>query len=78
MSIETIEDAQEYTDKVVDHLKELSSLSEEAGLYTHAAIWCATIGAFLEGPKEVKTISDMIGMYLEHKLSEHPGMLKVV
>lgn len=71
MSIENVEQAREYLDKVGEHLKALTKLSIDAGMHRQAAIWLTLHGAFLHSPEEVKTIEDMIGMYLEHSVNRY-------
>ncbi len=67
MAIETEEQAQKYLKEVGKHLITLRHLSLDAGFNTHAAIWLTIEAAFLEGVDEIKTITDMMGMYLESK-----------
>lgn len=67
MAINSTENAQKYLETIRQHLHELTQLSLDAGMHTHAAMWLAIHGAFLESMDEVKTITDMFGMYLEHK-----------
>ena len=71
MSINSVEDANIYLDSVGKHLDALAKLSIEAKLGTHAAIWLAIHAAFLKGPEEMTTISDIIGMYLEASTSRY-------
>ena len=75
MPIETKEQAGIYLDTVHRHLDELTDLSVDAGLYSHAAIWCALQAAFYDSTEEIKTIVDMIGMYLEAKTKQYSSPL---
>lgn len=67
MAIETTEQAKEYIGNVKKHLKELTILSQEAGLNTHASMWLCIMAAFLEDYDSVKEIIGMFGIYLKHK-----------
>ena len=69
--IQSVEDAHKYVDAVKEHLDELITLSQDAGLHTHAAIWCALCAAFLGGPEEIKVFSDFIETYLKTAIHRH-------
>jgi hypothetical protein len=70
MPLKTVEEGQKYIHEVKKHLFELRHLSIEAGLNTHAAMWCVITGAFCDSIDEVKTITDMLGMYLEARMAK--------
>lgn len=67
--IRTTEDAQKYLDETHRHLDELTQLSIEAGMNTHASMWYAISAAFYESMEEVETLVDMMHMYACKKLS---------
>ncbi len=68
MAVENIEDARKYLDQVEWHLDKLTSLSLDAGMGSHASMWLSIHGAFVESMDEVKTITDMVGMFLENRM----------
>ena len=76
MPINTVEEAKKYSDKVHLHLMELAELSIDAGLNSHAGIWYAIAAAFKDSTDEVKTITDMMEMYLEHKMKSERAELR--
>ena len=63
--IESKEDAEKYLKEVINRLDGLVKLSEEAGLYSHAAIFCTLAAAFSHSIEEIETIRKMMSMYLE-------------
>jgi len=71
MPLTTVEEADVYIEEINKHLEALKKLSIEAGLYNHAAVWCALHAAFLHSPEEFETIVDMVGMYLEASVERY-------
>jgi len=65
--INSTEDAQKYLDEVHQHLQALTVLAMGAGMNTHAGMWCAIEAAFCESMDEVKTVTDMLYMYINAK-----------
>ena len=65
MALKSIEDAQEYIDKIGEHLCEMTAISIHAGLNSHAAVWCTIHAALLHSSEEFRTIVDIMEMYLK-------------
>jgi len=69
MVLQSTEDATKYIEAVSYHLDMLTILSQEAGLNSHSAVWLGIHSAFMSSSEDVQTIVDMIGMYINQKVS---------
>ena len=74
--IEGLDEAHEYLNTVYKHLDELMKLSENAGLYRHASIWCAIRAAFVAGIDEIDIISGVLNIYVKHAMKRYESNLR--
>lgn len=71
MALDSTEDAREYLKNVDGQLEKLTQLSEEAGLNTHLALWYAIRAAFLDSAEEIETLTEVVSIYVENRISRY-------
>ena len=74
MTLSSVEDAQEYVKKVEKTLLYLTELAKDAGLYTHAGMFCGISAAFYSGADEIEILSECVHGYIEDALSRLHGV----
>jgi hypothetical protein len=63
--IRSQEEANKYVDEVLKKLDELSELSQEAGLFSHAGVWVTIAASFCSGPEEFDRLKTIMEAYLD-------------
>ena len=70
--IKTKEDGDKYVEEVTNLLKKLVTLSEEAGLTMHVAIWAFAGGLFYSPVTTLIKFRDVAIKFMEEEMSQSP------